>query len=209
MGIMVVVVIVSYNQSMTAEARCAVILAGGRSQRFGADKARALWRERPLIDHVATALRAAKFRILIAGPTEHYTDVGYPCLEDTMPYAGPLAALADLWKHIDTDHLLLVACDMPSLSAPLLEAMWAVRDRYDIVALGRAHNDPSPLPAIYARSTQRVAQHFVAAGRRDLRALLQCRLRAGIWCPSCIARYDGAAATLRNINTPQDLSEMA
>ncbi|MEY3659058.1 MAG: hypothetical protein RL425_1819, partial [Pseudomonadota bacterium] len=47
--------------------RLGLILAGGQSTRFGSDKAAALYQGRPLIDHVADALRPHVDALAVAG----------------------------------------------------------------------------------------------------------------------------------------------
>jgi molybdenum cofactor guanylyltransferase len=67
------------------------ILAGGKSSRFGSDKAIALLNGISLIEHVAVSLSAQSDDIIIVGRKHN----GYRCIEDhPAPNMGPLAGLA-------------------------------------------------------------------------------------------------------------------
>ena len=72
------------------------VLAGGRSSRFGSDKALALLGGRPLIDHAVEALAAQCDGVVIAG-REHgdiATVADWPA-----PGAGPLGGLGGALRH--------------------------------------------------------------------------------------------------------------
>lgn len=67
------------------------ILAGGKSSRFGSDKALAMLNGRPLIDHVASSLSTQCDAIAVIGRELE----GHGCVEDRPgPDMGPLAGLA-------------------------------------------------------------------------------------------------------------------
>ncbi|MEQ1549832.1 molybdenum cofactor guanylyltransferase [Sphingorhabdus sp.] len=95
------------------------ILAGGQSRRFGSDKAEALFEGKPLLDHVADALRPQVADLVVAGKQ-------WPGLETVadIPEAriGPLGGLAgalDLaWRH-DFDAVLSSGCDVIGLPSSL------------------------------------------------------------------------------------------
>ncbi len=66
------------------------VLAGGKSSRFGSDKAEALLGGRRLIDHTLDALRASADEIVFCGRMEP----GYAALDDRpAPALGPLGGL--------------------------------------------------------------------------------------------------------------------
>ncbi|MAC11154.1 MAG: molybdenum cofactor guanylyltransferase [Sphingorhabdus sp.] len=67
------------------------VLAGGRSSRFGSDKAQALLGGRRLIDHVAAALDAETDGLIVVGRE----DPAYACVPDRpAPGLGPLGGVA-------------------------------------------------------------------------------------------------------------------
>jgi len=155
------------------------ILAGGRSSRFGSDKARATLHGRPLLSHVATMLEPVASHItVVADRIDKYDDLGFRTIADRKPGVGPLgglhAALGDL--PADGDWLLLCSCDALVIrSAWLRQLTNAITDDRDAVAF-RGHRW-QPMPALYAHwAAPRVSQQ-IERDQRSMQALLH-RLNA-------------------------------
>lgn len=184
--------------------RPAVILAGGRSRRFGSHKALAPLDGRPMIAAVVDRLVVAGFAPIIAGPASLFAAFGHPVIEDADPFGGPLVALAHLWRRLPYERLLLVPCDMPRLAPDLLTAMWEMSAPYDLVAT-RGPKGPSPMPAVYTRATAEVAHAALRAGRRDLRVLMDGPLSCKLFGPAEMAKHDPTGASLTNVNYAHDL----
>lgn len=68
-----------------------VVTAGGRSSRFGSDKALVTWQGRTLLDRACTPLAHAAIRLIIA-PEGRYHMPGWRVTPDTRPGEGP-------WPH--------------------------------------------------------------------------------------------------------------
>jgi molybdopterin-guanine dinucleotide biosynthesis protein A len=102
------------------------VLAGGRSQRFGSDKAVARWRGQPLIAHAIARLRPHVDALVVCGR-------GWPgetAIPDRpAPDLGPLGGLAAALAHgrdRGMDRVLSVPCDAPALPPALLARMLAM-----------------------------------------------------------------------------------
>ncbi|MEP9402156.1 molybdenum cofactor guanylyltransferase [Sphingomonas silueang] len=95
--------------------RLGAILAGGRSSRFGSDKALALLHGRALIDRVADALRPQVDALVVVG-RDHPGLTGTPDrpAADLGPLGGIAGALAHAAAH-GFSHVLSVPCDAPDL----------------------------------------------------------------------------------------------
>lgn len=79
----------------------AYILAGGRSSRFGSDKARATVDNIPLIVRLQKSIaRNVNSQILvIANQVDAYRDLGLATLADDVQHLGPLSGIATALKH--------------------------------------------------------------------------------------------------------------
>ncbi|WP_433634095.1 molybdenum cofactor guanylyltransferase [Halomicrococcus sp. NG-SE-24] len=108
------------NQPITA-----VVLAGGRSQRFGdAPKATATLDGRPLVDRVVTRVRTTTERqpVVAAGPADKRTVIDNALSHDVRYTAdadwcdGPLAGICGALDSISTAAVFLCGCDMPLVS---------------------------------------------------------------------------------------------
>lgn len=96
------------------------ILAGGRSRRFGSDKAVATAFGKPLIDHAINAVSSIAQSVVVCGKDWP----GYITLADRpMAGLGPLSGLAAA-LHYARDHeipwVLSIACDTPCVATELL-----------------------------------------------------------------------------------------
>ena len=95
------------------------VLAGGRSSRFGSDKAEADWRGRTLADHAAEAIRPYVDAVVRVGGLDGVPDLPRAGL-------GPLGGIAGALDHAAAhgyDSVLTIACDMPRLPVDLVEAL--------------------------------------------------------------------------------------
>nr|WP_246359701.1 molybdenum cofactor guanylyltransferase [Stakelama sediminis] len=98
-------------------------MAGGRSSRFGTDKALARLSGETLIDHAAAALRHHVDTLVVIGGH-------YPGFDDRPDYPqpdlGPLGGIGGALRHaaaIGADSVLTVPCDVPSPPDALFTAL--------------------------------------------------------------------------------------
>jgi len=130
------------DRAATAPGFAGIVLAGGRSQRMGRDKAELRYRGRTLLAHMVARLQACGARrLLISGPPR----TGYTTIPDQQPDMGPLggihAAFSGLMEIPEISRLLIVPVDMPALRVPTLTAL--LRDDRDVRA---CHYAGHPLP---------------------------------------------------------------
>lgn len=95
------------------------ILAGGRSSRFGSDKAVALLAGRSLLDHAIAALRPHVDAVVVVGRATE----GQPMIADwPAPDLGPMGGIAGALRHAEAegfDQLLAISVDCVHLPADL------------------------------------------------------------------------------------------
>jgi molybdopterin-guanine dinucleotide biosynthesis protein A len=167
------------------------IIAGGKSRRFGSDKALALVDGRPMLDHVADALAAQVDEMVICGKEWR----SWPTLAD-YPVAdfGPLGGLCAALDHASTRGYGAV------LTAPV-----------DVLPV------PGNLLALLAGETAAVfgRQHLIGywpVGYRD--ALVAHILSGGgrafrAWLDSTDARRIEEPMQMHNVNRQEDLPPAA
>lgn len=174
--------------------RTAVILAGGKSSRFGSNKCFARYRGRTLLEWLIMQLSDCSYDVALSGPKGLLHPYGLTVIEDAHPFEGPLAALSTIFSHIDRPRLLLLACDMPFLSKRTLDLLWNATPRAPLTAIMTSHG-PSPLPGCYAKRLHQKVEQLLQEGRRDLRSLLT---------NESVLLADLTLEELRNINTQSD-----
>ncbi|MEH6639132.1 MAG: molybdenum cofactor guanylyltransferase [Porticoccaceae bacterium] len=95
------------------------ILAGGKSQRMGQDKALLQVGSGTLLDHMNNTLKALP---ILTDVVICRNQAGY--LNDIKPDLGPLGALYTLSQHYPDYRALIVPVDMPLLSIELLSELY-------------------------------------------------------------------------------------
>jgi molybdenum cofactor guanylyltransferase len=187
----------------------AIVLAGGRSSRFGRDKLAEIIDGRPLLERAIGAVEAVATDVVVVAAPDSNSALpkGVLIAHDPVAFEGPLAGLAAGLAALDpaVDRLIVVAGDMPSLVPAVLGRL------LDRVASGAeaailAHDDdPMPLPmALRRESAQRAVGELLGSGERRLRALAGV-LDAAVIAESTWRAQDPTAATLLDIDTPEDL----
>lgn len=197
----------------TVVAATAIVLAGGRSSRFGGDKMAADLDGVPLLHHAVRAVSAVCAEILVVGaPTglsvELPDDIASAVVLDVDAHQGPLVALVDAAATASHGSLLLVGGDMPHLVPAVLHRLlsWAEECQGAfLIANGR----PQPFPMAVDRAALLVhGGELVRSGERRLRELIESLDVAHI--PEAEWRLlDPDARTLHDIDRPEDLRESA
>ncbi len=165
---------------------------------MGRNKALLPYSDTVLVLFIARAVRAAAGSATLVGPAEQLAGLGLPVAPDLRPGEGPLAGIEAALASSAADWALIVACDMPRLSAPLLAGLVAAArsSKADAVLAASGHG-PEPMCAVWRRRTVLPEVRLALdQGRRKLHDLL-ARLRIETWRPP------GEDWT-ENLNTPED-----
>jgi molybdopterin-guanine dinucleotide biosynthesis protein A len=186
----------------------AILLAGGRSSRFGRDKLAEPVGGRPMLERAIDAVRAVATDIVVVT-----TPDGSPMLSpdvtiahDARAFEGPLAGLAAGLATLDPSvrRAVVVGGDMPSLVPLVLERMLGQLESADLVVL-EADDRARPLPmAIRPVVVGPVIDRLLAGGERRLRALLT-EVRVVTLDQATWRQDDPEGVSLRDVDVPEDL----
>ncbi|HYD51648.1 MAG TPA: molybdenum cofactor guanylyltransferase [Gemmatimonadaceae bacterium] len=191
-------------------ARCTgVILAGGGATRFGgAPKGLARLAGSRVLDRVAAALRqSADSLLLVANDPDAASWLpGVPVVRDETPGCGPLGGLQAALRRTARP-VLVVAWDMPFVTAPLLRALRDAGERAGPGAVLPEGPDglPEPLCAWYDGAAIAVVDALLARGERRMSALAEA-LAVERLPRDAVARCGDPARLFANVNTPDDLA---
>jgi molybdopterin-guanine dinucleotide biosynthesis protein A len=194
------------------------IVAGGLGERLGG-RSKALLPlgpgGTPLLQATATLLASLGAPLILSVRGEG--DIG-PLLKmlaghdlrvvrDREDGLGPLGGLAAVLDASPRTCCLVVACDMPFLSRPLLERLLSLSHEHEeaTAVVPRTARGLHPLHAVYRRSllpaiTERLARRALA-----LHELLGATPTYEVAEPE-LRRYDPDLRSLENVNTPDDLA---
>jgi len=154
----------------------AYILSGGRSSRFGSDKARAAVEGRPLISRVAESLQPVSHSVVVvADEADKYDDLSLTTIADPVSHLGPLGGLQTALAHLLSNRgegwLLLAACDHTEIRTGWIAQLAATpTDSCQCVAF--YDSAWQPFPGLYHTSLLPPIEKLFTAGRRSIQALL-------------------------------------
>ena len=111
-----------------------IILAGGKSSRYGRNKALVEINGVRLIERVIRVMEPLFERLIIITNTpQDYAYLKLPMVEDLIKGLGPLGGLFTGLQTMSDDAGFFVACDMPFLSGELIRHMVEVMEDFDAV----------------------------------------------------------------------------
>lgn len=193
-----------------------IVLAGGRSRRFGRDKLVEPFEGRPLVHRPILALARVCTEVLVVVPpvgdppplpTAREIGVRIRVVRDPEAAGGPLVGCLAGLEQAAEPLALVVGGDMPHLSEAVLAVLLrrvGVGD-WEAAAL-RLRNQRSQLPlAVRVGAASAAAARLLAQKERSLTALIRALhtsdLDEGAWRP-----LDPTALTLRDVDRPTDVS---
>ena len=179
-----------------------IILAGGKSSRFGKDKSQLELSGRRVLEKLLEVLRQFPFQRLAAGTargrTENWPE-GIELLADDQEGLGPIEGIATALRHLPGG-ILVTACDMPLISVPLVEWLLGQYDPRADAVIPRHPAGIEPLFGIYEKSFLPALEEAIRSGRYGLHYLFAAARGRFVDVPEEFS----AAREFANINTPED-----
>lgn len=188
-------------------ATTAIVLAGGAGRRLAGDpratggKPAVVVGGRTLLEHVCAAAAVVAGRIMVVGGER--PPMAVECVPDSVPGAGPLAAVADGLRRVTTaSTVVILSCDVPLVRPAVLQRLVRLsREREGVWVVPRVEGRLQPL--VSAADPARLGpwvERRLATGARDLLGL--CR-QLGDASPPGILELDADALA---DDDPQQLS---
>jgi len=182
----------------------AVLLAGGKSSRFGTDKALAkidgieLWRRQISL---LRALGPQEILVAAAEPPIWIEDQ-LQFVRDAMPSAGPLSGVAAALRECATSHLLVLAIDLPQMTTDFLQSLIDLRSE-TCGSVPKRNGFFEPLVAIYPQSCRALADRQLRVGKLMMQDFVNTALEANLIVVRNVR--PGEELFFTNVNTPDDL----
>ncbi len=193
----------------------AFILAGGVSSRMGRDKGLLEIGGKPLIVRTVRLLEPLVGEVTVVGSPERYASLGLRAIADRNlagpggkeAVQAPLAGIATALHATNAPWNLILACDLPYLTADWLGWLLAraIASEAQIV-VPRSSGGLEPLAAVYRREC---AAGILAALQRGVRKVTDAMSEFRMEClsESDWAGHDPEGRVLRNMNAPSDYEE--
>jgi molybdopterin-guanine dinucleotide biosynthesis protein A len=161
--------------AVAKQSRMGFVLAGGRSSRMGTDKAFLRFDGETLLDRALAVTRAVCNEVAIVGDAAKFADCGSAQREsvvaDIFSGCGPLGGIHAALVYSTAELNLMLAVDMPFVSADLLAFLFVAAENGDAdVTVPRAARGLQPLCAVYRRDFAAIAEAALRAGRYKIEA---------------------------------------
>lgn len=181
----------------------AAILAGGKATRLaGADKAALLVGGARIIDRQLALLRQVADPVfIVSGYAARFAGLGAAVVADLMPDTGPLGGIHAALVYSPHPRTLIVACDLPFLTLPLLHRL--VRPSDADLVIPRSATGYEPLCAIWTTACAEPVRRRIQAGDRKA-SLLVADVRSEEIGPEFLAGCDPHGRLFLNVNTPHE-----
>lgn len=189
----------------------AVVLAGGKSTRMGADKAFLKYCGRSFIEIVVEkALSLCPTVIVCVGPKdrspfEAVLPAAVRVVNDTVDLGTPLSGLLTGFRLLGGGRAALLGCDMPLIRVGALRHLARLSEGHSAAVPLWPDGNVEPLFAVYdVGSTLDAAERAIGQGRLGLKQLLGYMRNVRYVDVGDLRRFDPELESLVNINTPQD-----
>ncbi|MGL4610906.1 MAG: molybdenum cofactor guanylyltransferase [Trueperaceae bacterium] len=128
------------------------VLAGGKSSRFGTDKARFIYKGKAMMRWVLESLEPASERFIIANET--YDEFDFPIYADVISNQTPLSGIHSALVHAKHDWAAIAACDMPFLTRDYWKILVQYCSGSTNAIVIKSQEGLEPLAAFFHRSSR-------------------------------------------------------
>jgi molybdenum cofactor guanylyltransferase len=183
------------------------VLAGGKSLRYGRNKALELLQGKSLIEHVLQSLRGLCDPVLVvANDLTPYLHLRATLVQDAICDQGPLGGIYTALLFSPHPWVLAKATDMPLLVEDLARLMLTLREGFDIV-LPVLNDRPEPLLALYSRRCLPGIGAALEMGNRKITSFFR-KVRVRELPEEEWRTVDPAGLSFSNVNTPENLEQL-
>jgi molybdopterin-guanine dinucleotide biosynthesis protein A len=170
---------------------------------MGRPKALLPFDDQPLIAHVVAALRTLCADIVVVGaPEQDLPRLPATVIRDEVAYQGPVGGMRHGLAAISGDVAIVVGCDTPFVSLPLVGHLFGLISGFDaVVPTWQGHLQP--LNAVYRKTVLPTLQRQFERGDLTLVDLFD-EIRTLHVDEDEVRRLDPDGASFFNMNTPDD-----
>ena len=183
------------------------ILAGGKSLRYGSNKALEMFEGRSLIEHAVRSLVGVCDPILVvANDLAPYLHVRATLLQDMVREQGPLGGIYTALLFSPHDWVFTKATDMPFLAPELVRMMEALRGGCEAV-VPLLNDRTEPLVALYSNRCLPSIAAALEQGEKKVTSFYR-KVKVRELPEKAWRKVDPEGLSFKNINTPENLHEL-
>lgn len=180
-----------------------IVLAGGKSSRFGSNKALARVGSSSFVEHLYQLMNEVfeKTYVVLHEASSQFSKMN--TLLDIYPDGGPLNGIYSALMATEAPAIFVCACDLPMIRKQDIEHLLNQWQPDSSAVVYRRNKRWEPLCGIYPRKLIRVLPKFLDAGYFRLQDFLNQVGALGVEYPG-----QDSVDSLLNINTPEDYQKL-
>jgi molybdenum cofactor guanylyltransferase len=185
-----------------------IISAGGKSSRIGTDKALVKVGGKTILERIIERTKdlGQAETLLISNDVEKYRQFGLTTYADVFPDKGSLGGIYTGIHYASSPYSLIIACDMPFLSVPLLNYMISLIDeKYELI-VPRVTGHPEPLHALYHKTCLEPINKRIEANQLKVMDFYE-GLKIRYLDEDEYLEFNPNGTAFMNVNSPEDLAE--
>lgn len=129
-----------------------IILSGGKSSRMGTNKSFLKFGDKEAVEITIDLMKLLFSEVIISSnQPEEYEKFGLPIYRDVYEFKGPLAGIHSGLSHSKTEKNFVISCDVPLLTAEMIEYLISQEWESDIV-ICKADGFNQQLVGLYKKS---------------------------------------------------------
>ncbi len=177
-----------------------IVLAGGKSKRFGEDKALARWQGMTFIERIVQTVRQLDLDPVIVANRDY--SINCRIERDLVPDRGPLGGLFTACRLFPSDSLLVLTCDMPFVQLDLLKKLISVHKRKNLLTVfSDVGSGLNPFPGVYEGNIRNLIQLRLEMGDLSMTDLVR-EIE-----PKELIQANFLSPDFGNINTKEDFQK--
>jgi len=177
-----------------------LVLAGGKSSRFGEDKAMAVYNGASFLKRAVSLLTSLGLRpIVVTRRGANYPLTDHPVIYDKLPEKGPLGGIYSAMTVFKNASFLVVPCDMPALTSAALSDLLAAHEPSFGATVYSTGSGIQPFPGIYEPALLEIVRNKLKQNDLSIQDLLD-RVPA-----KKVMIWKGDPEVFSNINYKKDL----
>ncbi len=177
-----------------------LVLAGGKSRRFGADKALEIYEGKTFLENAVRLLQSVNLEpVIVTRRGVDYSFAGCTVLMDVLADKGPLGGIYTAMSFFKETPFLILTCDMPALTPAALSALLSAHQKENAVTIFHTSDGQiQPFPGIVEPSLFQTVRERLFQDQLSMQGLLES-------VPAKVILWQGATEVLVNVNREEDL----
>lgn len=177
-----------------------IVLAGGKSSRFGTDKSLAMWEGKTLLERAVDLLDTLQLDpAVITNNQREYSFLSCRIERDLIPSKGPMGGLYTACRLFKDRPLLVLTCDMPLLTGEVLKQLRQNHRNSDQATVFCIDHALQPFPGIYSADLKMVIHDCLVSDKLSMKLFLSSIVNKRV------VRESSSLKAFQNVNRQKDL----